>query len=48
MPNHWHLLLCPQIDGQLGRFMQRLTMTRNSLVVAPAQREQRRAFSPGA
>ena len=27
MPNHWHLLLCPQEDGQLGRFMQRLTMT---------------------
>jgi len=27
MPNHWHLLLCPKTDGQLGRFMQRLTMT---------------------
>ena len=27
MPNHWHLLLCPQTDGQLGRFMQRLTLT---------------------
>ncbi len=27
MPNHWHLLLCPQAPGQLGRFMQRLTMT---------------------
>lgn len=27
MPNHWHPLLCPQGDGQLRRFMQRLTMT---------------------
>ena len=27
MPNHWHLLLRPEQDGQLGRFMQRLTMT---------------------
>jgi putative transposase len=27
MPNHWHLLLWPQEDGQLGRFMQRLTTT---------------------
>jgi putative transposase len=27
MPNHWHLLVCPQEQGQLARFMQRLTMT---------------------
>ncbi|MBN2447303.1 MAG: transposase [Phycisphaerae bacterium] len=27
MPNHWHLLLWPERDGQLGRFMQRLTTT---------------------
>jgi putative transposase len=27
MPNHWHLLLRPQHDEQLGKFMQRLTMT---------------------
>jgi putative transposase len=27
MPNHWHLLVCPQALGQLGCFMQRLTMT---------------------
>jgi putative transposase len=27
MPNHWHLIVCPQQDGQLARFMQRLTMT---------------------
>jgi putative transposase len=25
MPNHWHLLLWPRQDGELGRFMQRLT-----------------------
>jgi putative transposase len=26
MPNHWHLVLRPQADGDLGRFMQRLTL----------------------
>jgi putative transposase len=27
MPNHWHLLLWPGKDGELARFMQRLTIT---------------------
>ena len=27
MPNHWHLVLWPFRDGDLGRFMQRLTTT---------------------
>jgi putative transposase len=27
MPNHWHLLVCPRKEGELGRFMHRLTMT---------------------
>jgi putative transposase len=27
MPNHWHLLLWPIADGDLGAFMQRLTTT---------------------
>jgi len=27
MPNHWHLLLWPLQDGDLGRFMHRLTTT---------------------
>lgn len=27
MPNHWHLLLWPRADGDLGRFMQRVTTT---------------------
>jgi putative transposase len=27
MPNHWHLLLWPECDGELARFMQRLTIT---------------------
>jgi putative transposase len=27
MPNHWHLVLWPREDGQLGPFMQRLTTT---------------------
>ena len=27
MPNHWHLLLWPERDGDLGAFMQKLTIT---------------------
>ena len=27
MPNHWHLLLWPERDGDLGTFMHRLTIT---------------------
>src|SRR4051812_8181329 len=27
MPNHWHLLLYPRVDGDLSRFMQWLTLT---------------------
>src|SRR4051812_39825832 len=27
MPNHWHLALWPEHDGDLGRFMLRLTIT---------------------
>ena len=27
MPNHWHLLLWPEHDGDLGAFMQKLTVT---------------------
>jgi putative transposase len=27
MPNHWHLLLWPERDGQLGAFMQAVTTT---------------------
>ena len=27
MPNHWHLVVRPEADGDLGRFMQRLTVT---------------------
>ena len=27
MPNHWHLLLWPEADGDLAAFMQRLTVT---------------------
>jgi len=27
MPNHWHLVLWPQHDGDLAAFMQRLTVT---------------------
>ena len=27
MKNHWHMVLWPENDGDLGRFMQRLTVT---------------------
>ena len=27
MPNHWHLVLWPQRDGELARFMQKMTIT---------------------
>jgi putative transposase len=27
MPNHWHLLLWPEHDGDMAKFMQRLTIT---------------------
>jgi putative transposase len=27
MPNHWHFVFWPEHDGDLGRFMQRLTVT---------------------
>src|SRR5208282_174005 len=27
MPNHWHLLLWPECDGELAAFMQRLSIT---------------------
>ena len=27
MPNHWHLVLYPRADGDLAKFLQRVTMT---------------------
>ena len=27
MPNHWHLVLYPRADGDLSKFLQRVTMT---------------------
>src|SRR5438552_3803089 len=27
MPNHWHMLLWPQVDGVLSKFMNWLTLT---------------------
>jgi putative transposase len=27
MPNHWHLVLRPRADGDLGKFLQRITLT---------------------
>ena len=28
MPNHWHMVLYPRADGDLSKFMQRITLTR--------------------
>ena len=38
MPNHWHLLLWPQEDGELARFMQKLTITHVRRWVEPRRR----------
>jgi len=27
MPNHWHMVLQPRADGDLSKFMQRVTLT---------------------
>ena len=27
MPNHWHLVLYPRADGELSKFLQRITLT---------------------
>lgn len=27
MPNHWHMVVSPQVDGEMGRFSQWLTLT---------------------
>ena len=29
MPNHWHLVLWPQRDGELARLVQKLTTTQD-------------------
>ena len=34
MPNHWHLLLWPECDGELAAFMQRLTITHGDHLTA--------------
>ena len=30
MPNHWHMLLWPEHDGDMARFMQRMTIQRRA------------------
>ena len=42
MPNHWHLVLWPRDDGDLGRFMQRL-----SIAHVRRWQEHRRAVGTG-
>ncbi len=34
MPNHWHLVLYPEHDGDLSRFMQRVSLTHTQRVHA--------------
>ena len=42
MPNHWHMVLWPQKDGQLSTFMQRMT-NRHTHRWQRAKRRPRRA-----
>ncbi len=42
MPNHWHLVVRPRADGDLGRFMHRLTVTH-----VRRWREHRRSVGQG-
>ena len=37
MPNHWHLVLYPRADGDLAKFMQRVTMTHTQRYHAKGQ-----------
>ena len=39
MPNHWHLVLYPRADGDLAKFLQRVTMTHTQRYHAQGQRE---------
>jgi len=43
MPNHWHLALYPRADGDLAKFMQRITLThtptRSGITPKPGQRD---------
>ena len=38
MPNHWHWVLHPRADGDLSRFLQRLTMTHTQRYHAKVRR----------
>src|SRR5579864_9247559 len=37
MPNHWHLVLEPRGDGDLAKYMQRVTMTHTQRYHAKGQ-----------
>ena len=37
MPNHWHLVLYPRADGDLAKFVQRVTMTHTQRYHAKTQ-----------
>ena len=37
MPNHWHLVLYPRADGDLSKFLQRVTMTHTQRYHAKGQ-----------
>ena len=37
MPNHWHLVLYPRADGDLAKFLQRVTMTHTQRYHAKTQ-----------
>ena len=45
MPNHWHLVLWPWGDGELGSFVRRLTQRHTQARATPAAARALRAIS---
>ena len=37
MPNHWHLVVGPQVDGEMGRFGQWVTLTHTRITAQAAK-----------
>ncbi len=48
MPNHWHLVLWPEHDGDLAAFMQQMTKYPREAVEGASPRDWVRASLPGA
>lgn len=46
MPNHWHFVLWPERDGQLGAFLQKLAVTHVRKLARTASTRGLRARPP--